>query len=123
MSETTKVILVGGAIVAGWFFFLKPKPIIVGTRVAPPTNPLGSVAGYAPQANFPSNPNDPNNYVPSIITSLAGLGTSIAGAVAAGQKAGGASSSSGAYNGDTSYSQGDTYIDDLSQSDWESAQN
>lgn len=105
MSDDFKILLVAGGLFAAWYAFLRPVPVPApSATVPPPANPYGSLAGYAPQPNYPSNPGDPNNYIPGVITSLAGLGTSIANAVTAGQRSGSAYQSSGSYSQVNDYS-------------------
>lgn len=97
MSESTKLILAGGAFVAVWYLFLRPVPVaLASATVAPPLNPYGALAGYAPQPNYPTNPNDRNNAIYSMVAGLANLGAGIAGAVG---KQSSASQSTGQFNG------------------------
>jgi len=99
MSEDEKVLLIGGALFVGWFMFLRrPRMVTTGTAVAPPLNPYGSAAGYAPPYGAPRDPGDVNNYLPSLITGLSGT---INGIIGAATRSGGPSTSSGTQNGDS----------------------
>lgn len=100
MSDSTLLIIAAGGF-AVWYMSRQPLSAAAPPLVPPPvTNPYGSVAGAYPAPNGTSDPGDRNAWVPGLVSGLVGLGTGIASAVNRGS---GPATSSGYYQGDSSY--------------------
>ncbi len=95
MTETEKILLVGGLAFIAWYAFTRPVAVAAPTAsVPPPYNPYGSLAGYAPMPNYPREPGDTNNYIPAITAGL-NFASSLTSAIT---KSSGSTTSTGSYS-------------------------
>ncbi len=117
MSDNTLLIVVGGGL-AAWYLFMRNPVAPVATApqpypYQPAYNPYANVAGYQQAPNAPSDPGDTNSWLPSLITTLGGLGNTALqfGLQSSVQNASGPATSSGGYSGGGSYGLDASYTD------------
>jgi hypothetical protein len=112
MNTNTLVLLGVGA--AALYFFTRPRPVIASGPLPTPGQNLGNAAGYVSQPNGPTDPSDPNTWIPGVVQSGVGI---LNGLLGSALKSAGSTSSSGTQSGGSTYNgSGDPYPSDYTNS-------
>lgn len=97
--NTNTLVLLGVGAAALWLVTRPRAPL---TPLIQPTNPIdaGNAAGYVPQPGGVTDPGDRNSWIGGVVGSLTGLTSSI---ISAATSSSGSYSSSGLYNGGSTF--------------------
>lgn len=93
MNDKTLLLIAAGGL-AVWYLTSRPAVASPAASVPPPQPWYGTAAGYAPPANYPTDPGDRNSWAPAIAAGIGALGNIASAAINRGT----AATTSGTYN-------------------------